>query len=69
MTTKTLEVPNISCNGCVQAIKFQLSQLTGVSSVSGDAMQRTIDIEYDAPATMETIVATLTEIEYPPAQS
>ena len=69
MTSKSLEIPNISCNGCVQAIKFELSQLEGVASVSGDHAKRTIAVEFAAPATLDSIVAMLKDIEYPPAQS
>ena len=67
MTSKTFEVPNIHCMGCVQAIKNELRELEGVASVEGDARKQTIDIEFAAPATWEAIVAALTEIEYPPA--
>ncbi|MCY3867709.1 MAG: heavy-metal-associated domain-containing protein [Chloroflexi bacterium] len=69
MTYKTFEVPNIHCMGCVQAIKSELRELDGVASVAGDARERTIEIEFAAPATWEAIVAALTEIEYPPAAS
>ncbi len=69
MTSKTFEVPNIHCMGCVQAIKNELRELDGITTVNGDAGKRTIEVEFDAPASWETIVATLTEIEYPPAAS
>ncbi len=67
MTSKTAQIPNISCGGCVQAIRLELSQMPGVASVSGDAAQRSIEVEYEAPATWKAIVAALEEIEYPPA--
>jgi copper chaperone CopZ len=67
MTSKTFEVPNIGCAGCVQAIKNELSDLTGVASVSGDVRSRTMQVEYELPATWEAIVETLKEIDYPPA--
>ena len=67
MTNKTFEVPNIHCMGCVQAIKNELRELDGVASVNGDAGKQTIDVEFEAPATWEAIVAALNEIEYPPA--
>ena len=69
MTSKTVEVPNISCNGCVQAIQFELSDMPGVASVNGDAASRTIQVEFQAPATWDAIVAALQEIEYPPASN
>lgn len=67
MTNKTFEVPNIHCMGCVQAIKNELRELDGVSTVNGDAREQTIEVAFEAPATWEAIVASLTEIEYPPA--
>ena len=67
MTSKTFEVPNISCAGCVAAIKIELEDLAGVQAVSGDAPSKTIQIDFDAPATWDGIVQTLNEIEYPPA--
>ena len=67
MTTKTFEVPNISCAGCVQAIKIELTDMPGVASVSGDPASRRMQVEFTAPATWDNIVAALNEIEYPPA--
>ena len=67
MTSKTFEVPNIGCAGCVQAIKNELGDLAGVLAVNGDVPSRIIQIEYDPPATWEGIVKTLNEIDYPPA--
>ena len=67
MSKLTFEVPNIGCDGCVQAIKLELSELAGVASVSGDVASREIQVEYGAPATREAIVATLEDIDYPPA--
>ncbi len=69
MTSKTIEVPNISCAGCVQAINLELRQLDGVADVRGDAAQRTIAVEFDAPASWDAIVARLREIEYPPLEA
>lgn len=67
MSKLTFEVPNIGCAGCVQAIKLELSDLAGVASVSGNLATREIQVEFEAPATREAIVATLREIDYPPA--
>ncbi len=69
MTSKTFEVPNIHCMGCVQAIKNELRELPGVAAVDGNAHSRQIDIEYEPPASWEGIVKALREIEYPPAAS
>jgi copper chaperone len=63
-----LSVPNISCGHCVSAIESELSEMEGVSSVEADAATKTVIVQWDAPASIERIRATLTEINYP-AQS
>ncbi len=67
MSTLNFEIPNIGCAGCVQAIENELTELEGVSSVSGDLRMRAVQIEFDAPATRDSIVAALEAIDYPPA--
>jgi copper chaperone len=58
----------ISCGHCVSAIESELSEMEGVSSVEADAATKTVIVQWDAPASIERIRATLTEINYP-AQS
>lgn len=65
MEKTTLNVPNISCEHCVNAIKNELSELEGVKSVEGDVNFKTITIEWDKPATIESIQNTLREMNYP----
>jgi len=60
-----LSVPNISCGHCVMSIKNELSEMKGVSSVSGDPATKKITVAFDAPATEEAIRKTLAEINYP----
>ena len=67
MTTKTFEVPNIGCQGCVQAIKNELAELPGVASIEGEVKTRKIQVEFEAPASWDVIVTTLKAIDYPPA--
>jgi len=67
MTTVVYSIPNISCDHCVHTIKSEISELAGVQSVSADKDTRQATITFDAPATEDTIIATLTEINYPPA--
>lgn len=67
MNKLTFAVPNIGCDGCVKAIKLELSDLAGVTSVSGDVATREIRVEFDVPATRENIVAAMNDIDYPPA--
>jgi copper chaperone len=67
MAKQTLSIPNISCGHCVMAIKNELNEMEGVKSVKGSIESKTVDIEWDAPATLEKIKSTLKEINYPPA--
>ncbi len=67
MESKTFQVPNIGCDGCVRTIKNEVSQIAGVKQVDGVVDSKTVTVEWDAPATWQQIESTLTEIEYPPA--
>lgn len=67
MTTIQLTVPNISCGHCVATIERVVGELPGVAAVTGDIPTQKVDIQFDAPATLDQIVATLKEWEYPPA--
>jgi copper chaperone len=66
MEKQTFTIPNISCGHCVMSIKNELSELEGVTGVSGDPEAKRIEVEWDAPATLEKITAALKEINYPP---
>ena len=67
MMNKTFTVPNINCSHCVMTIKRELGELQGVTSVTADAATKTVTVEWDEPATWESIEALLAEINYPPA--
>ncbi len=69
MESKTFVVPNIGCDGCVRSIKNAVSDLEGVTFVSGDKDTKQITLKWEAPANWNQIVATLEEIEYPPAEA
>lgn len=68
MATKTFRVPNINCNHCVMTIKRELGDLEGVVNVTGDVETRTVTVEWDSPATWDSIKSLLTEINYAPAE-
>lgn len=67
MSKETLAIPNISCGHCVMSIKNELGELEGIASVEGDPSMKTVTVEWDAPASLEQIKATLKEINYPAA--
>jgi len=65
--TKKLSVPNITCGHCVMTIQRELGEIDGVKKVEGDPTAKEINVEWDAPATLEKIKSTLEEINYPAA--
>ena len=65
MTTVIYNVPNISCGHCVHTIQTEVADLEGVKLVRADAKTKTVEIEFDVPATSEKIQQLLAEINYP----
>jgi len=67
MAKDTFSIPNISCGHCVNAIKNELSEVEGVKSVAGNPEAKSVDVEWEAPASLDKIKDTLKEINYPAA--
>ena len=67
MAKETFSIPNISCGHCVMAIKNELGEMDGIQAVEGSPEDKTVDIEWESPATLEKIKETLKEINYPAA--
>lgn len=67
MEKKTFSIPNISCGHCVMAIKNELSEIEGISKVEGNADNKSVEVEWESPATEDTIKGKLSEINYPAA--
>ena len=67
MENKTFSIPNISCGHCVNSIKTELNELDGISKVEGDIEGKSVEVEWDAPATEDIIKDKLGEINYPAA--
>ena len=68
MASKTLQVPNISCHHCVMTIQRELGELEGVVSATGDVETKTVTVEWESPATWDSIKSLLDEINYPAAE-
>lgn len=68
MNTVKYNIPNISCGHCVHTIKMELGELAGVKAVEGNPVEKMITVEYEDPATTETIEKLLVEINYPPVK-
>ena len=67
MTTIKYSVPNISCGHCVHTIQTELADLAGVKSVKADAVQKSVEVVFEPPATEDKIKQLLGEINYPVA--
>ena len=65
MPSKTLHVPDISCQHCVNNIKNELAEMPGITSVSGDAAEKNIVIKWQEPASLSDILSVLEDIGYP----
>jgi len=68
MQSKTFKVPNVGCDGCVNTIKNEVSELSGVKSVSGEVDSKMITVQWDTPANWDQINAKLVEIDYAPTE-
>ena len=66
MEEKIVNIPAISCGHCVMAIKREIGDLEGVTSVEADEKTKTASIKWESPATWEKIADTLKEAGYPP---
>jgi copper chaperone len=65
MTSRTLSVPDISCQHCKSSIEGAVGPLNGVDSVEVAIDERTVAIDYDGTdATFEVIVAAIEEQGY-----
>jgi copper chaperone CopZ len=66
MDKKTVQIPNIGCNGCVNTIVSEIGELPGVQAVTGDVDTKKVTIEWNSPTTWDGIVEKLAEIDYAP---
>ena len=66
MTKVTYSVPAIHCGHCVHTINMEISELEGVSDVKADLDSKTVEIDFNPPASEELLIGTLKEINYPP---
>lgn len=67
METVTFYVPAITCGHCVATIQRVVKEdVDGVGEITGDPQTKQVTVEYGPPATVEAIVATMTEWDYPP---
>ena len=65
MDKQNFTIPNISCGHCVMAIKNELEDMAGIKSVEGDPSNKTVRVEWEAPASIDGIRSKLAEMNYP----
>ena len=68
MTSKTVNVPTITCGHCVKTIEREVGELDGVGAVNAEEVSRNVTISWD-PETTDWVVIEefMTEINYAPA--
>jgi copper chaperone len=59
VTETSLSVPEIHCDHCKMSIEGAVGALEGVTSATVDVEARTVTIGYDAPATVQDIIAAI----------
>jgi len=65
MTTKTYQVPGISCGHCVATIERELKQLEGVLHVKAQQEPKQVTVEVADDNLLPEVEQTLAEIGYP----
>ncbi len=64
MTIERFQVPDISCQHCVNAITKEVSALSGVEQVQVDLAEKLVTVAHSDQITTESIVAAINEAGY-----
>lgn len=65
MTTKTYQVPNISCHHCTATIERELKMVNGVESVKAELDGKRVTVQVQNDQVLPEVEQTLAEIGYP----
>jgi copper chaperone len=68
MEKKVFKIPNISCGHCTMTIENELKEIDGITDVQSDIGAKTVTVQWGTPATLDRILDTLKEINYPADQ-
>ena len=60
----TLSVPDISCDHCKMSIEGAVGQLDGISKVEVHVDTKTVDVDFAAPANLDSVIAAIKEQGY-----
>ena len=66
MKTVKYSIPSIHCGHCVRTIEIEIGEIKGVSRVKADLVSKEVEIDFDTPASEETIIEKLKDLNYPP---
>lgn len=69
MDNKTFQVLNMTCNGCVNTVRAEVESVSGVVNVDINKPSQLVTVEWEAPATWDSIKDALTEIDYAPSEA
>jgi len=69
MESKTFQVLNMTCNGCVNTVRTEVEGVSGVVNVDINKPSQLVTVEWQAPATWDTIKDALTDIDYAPTEA
>lgn len=69
MEQKTFSVPNMTCNGCVSAVRSELESIVGVEVLDINKPAQLVTVKWDAPADWDQIAQGLVEINYAPVET
>ncbi|GIK74683.1 MAG: hypothetical protein BroJett021_36710 [Chloroflexota bacterium] len=65
MTTKTYQVPNISCGHCTATIERELKAIGGLQSVKAEIESKEVTVEVAGEEILAEVESLLEEIGYP----
>ena len=64
MTTERFQVPDVSCQHCINAITKEVSALPGVARVQVALDTKTVTVEHGEQVTTDAIIAAINEAGY-----
>jgi copper ion binding protein len=64
MVSEKFSVPGISCHHCVNAIKQEVSAISGVQTVQGAVEEKTVTVEHSEQVSTQDIIAAINEAGY-----
>ena len=65
MKSIKFSIPAISCGHCIHTIESEIGEMKGISHVHANLDSKTVEIDFEPPATREVIVTALQELNYP----